>query len=382
MNNSPTIQPKARNYGIDLFKIFSMFMVVAIHTMNTVVAGSARGSVNGYTSKFMEILCISAVNCFALASGYILINVKYKFHKIISMYFQVWFYSVAITLLFFILFPGTYSLGTILHSVLPFTAGRYWYFSAYFGLYLLIPFINIMLNSLTKKQHFTLSIILFVLFSFLPVIAFHYGVLSTQNGFSFLWLAIIYIWGAYFGKYKLQLKKSTSFILFFACSILTFADCFNFFSSDIPVVSKIAALIQLERYDSPTVVLAAIALLALFSNIEVSNNNVIKIIKFIAPLNFGIYLIHNNQLMKNDVVLKYLPEIGKLATPKMILFSVLAMLFIWFVCITIEWGRFHLFKLLKIETLSQKMSFFLASIVNKIFSKYNYKHTSNYKNDF
>ena len=53
MNN--TIVKKERNYSIDLFKIFSMFLVVAIHTLNGVVAGCEVGTANEYIAK---LLCL------------------------------------------------------------------------------------------------------------------------------------------------------------------------------------------------------------------------------------------------------------------------------------------------------------------------------------
>lgn len=94
---------KKRNYGIDIFKIFSMFMVVAVHMMDGVVLGCQPGTLNEYVSKFIQTFFFFAVNCFALSSGFIQINVKYKFNRIVRMWLQVFFYSVCITIFFLFL---------------------------------------------------------------------------------------------------------------------------------------------------------------------------------------------------------------------------------------------------------------------------------------
>ena len=253
---------KTRNYIIDLFKIFSMFMVVIIHVFNGVILGCTPGTANEYIAIFLETSVLTAVNCFALSSGFILINVKYKFSRIIYMWFQVVFYSVLISAFFFILFPTTCSKGTMLQSFFPvLSANRYWYFSAYFVLFLLMPYINILLNSITQKHHLILNIILFVVFSIFPTIAFTNSTYFTYQGYSAFWLMVIYVWGAYFGKYGINTKFTHDILAFAICTAVAFLDRFEFFMSDLPILSNIAKTLKLANYDSQTLVIDSIAIL-------------------------------------------------------------------------------------------------------------------------
>ena len=65
-----------RNYGIDALRIVSMFMIVILHTLGH---GGILSSVSIFSGKYC------AVNCYALISGYVGINSKYRYSKIISL---------------------------------------------------------------------------------------------------------------------------------------------------------------------------------------------------------------------------------------------------------------------------------------------------------
>ena len=63
-----------RNYGIDLLKIVSMFMVVILHILGHggVLEHALDLSLNDTIAWFIEILCYPAVNIFALTKAHIL----------------------------------------------------------------------------------------------------------------------------------------------------------------------------------------------------------------------------------------------------------------------------------------------------------------------
>lgn len=71
-----------------------------------------------------------AINIYALASGYILIEKKINRKSIVKLYVEVWFYSVIITAISQLL-NHALSIKYILKSVLPVISNYYWYFTAY-----------------------------------------------------------------------------------------------------------------------------------------------------------------------------------------------------------------------------------------------------------
>lgn len=67
-----------RNYGIELFRIFSMLMIVILHiNMNGGLMGCFPNVDAKYTTLwFGETFCFASVNCYALISGYVMYNHK------------------------------------------------------------------------------------------------------------------------------------------------------------------------------------------------------------------------------------------------------------------------------------------------------------------
>ncbi|MBO4323642.1 MAG: acyltransferase family protein, partial [Clostridia bacterium] len=164
-------QENTRNYGIDLLRIVSMFMVCLLHVLGNggVLLTAAPQSVNFYVAEYVEIAAFCAVDCYALISGYIGIKSKYKVSNIISLWLQVVLYSVAISVSFVVLKPDTYTLETVIKSFFPVTFSRYWYFTAYFGLFLFKPLLDSALNSLSERQIRYSLIIIVLTFSILTI---------------------------------------------------------------------------------------------------------------------------------------------------------------------------------------------------------------------
>ena len=74
---------KERNLGIDLLRIISMLMIVVLHVLKKggILENAEVNSAHYYVAWVLEALCIGAVNCYALISGYVGVNSKIKYHK-------------------------------------------------------------------------------------------------------------------------------------------------------------------------------------------------------------------------------------------------------------------------------------------------------------
>ena len=91
-----------RNYGIDLLKMTSMLMVVFLHLLGGggILDGLEQLSLGYEMMWLLETACYCAVNCFAMATGYIMCRTRFKYSRIIALWLQVVFYTLGITLLF------------------------------------------------------------------------------------------------------------------------------------------------------------------------------------------------------------------------------------------------------------------------------------------
>ena len=143
-----------REYGIDALRILTSFMVVVLHLLfyGDLLTHAQRFSFSYYSCLILGIFFDCAVICFGLISGFIGYDRKYKISNILFHHFTVLFFTLLITIVSKIIAPGQFRLSSILTALSPITSSTYWYYTAYFGLFLLIPAINAAVSSLKKRQ--------------------------------------------------------------------------------------------------------------------------------------------------------------------------------------------------------------------------------------
>ena len=295
-----------RNYGIDLLRIISMINIINLH-LNMF---SGKLNLNYTSPKYvsiwrLEIFSYHAVDSFGLISG--LVGYKrYKFSNLIYLWILASFYSTIISLYLFL--KDKLNIKNLILSLFPILIKRHWYVNAYFSMYLLLPFINYGINSLNRKVYTNLIIFFILFFSVYNVMANIYGYSNyhfLNNGYSSMWLTILYIIGAYFGKFIIINKKNKNIVYFFFW-ILIYIFC-SFFNSEIyfhliKTKSNINYQILIS-YLSPTMLLQAISFIILFSRLNINNKWITKIISFLSPLTFSAQLIHA-RLFKENIKIK------------------------------------------------------------------------------
>jgi hypothetical protein len=133
----------------------------------------------------------------------------------------------------------------------------------------------------------------------------------TNKGFSVLWLLIFYIAGAYFGKYKIEILENKKFY-FFLISFLIYIFISIFFYSinncevglNSGIKYKIINILKnlfTENYDSNLKVIQSISIILFLLQINY-NKYLGQIISFIGTLTFGVYLIHDNSCIREDIL--------------------------------------------------------------------------------
>lgn len=90
----------------------------------------------------IEIAAYCAVNCYALISGYVGIHGKYRYSNWVLLWLRVLFYSILITVFFKFAAPSVVGRYEWTSAIFPTSREQYWYFTAYTGLFLLIPVLN------------------------------------------------------------------------------------------------------------------------------------------------------------------------------------------------------------------------------------------------
>ena len=130
-----------RNYGIDALRLVLMYMVCMLHTLGQ--GGILKSSGLGVEMKVFWLLGIAsfcAVDGFALISGYMATDKPCNYSKLVDMWFQAFFYSFIVTIILTgIGLNDSLGIKDIIKIAFPVTFNKFWYFTAYFALFFVVP---------------------------------------------------------------------------------------------------------------------------------------------------------------------------------------------------------------------------------------------------
>ena len=360
------LNPK-RNYGIDFLRILSMLFVLLLHILKQggILSSLDKLSLGYNLAWFIEVCAYCAVNCYALISGFIGYGSKHKYSNIINLYIQTAFYALLATGVFYAISPDEIGEKAFIKAVLPFGFNLYWYFTAYFCMFFFIPFMNKVLETCDKKQLTGLVVFSIIFFSIFPLI-FEKDIFFTNNGYSVVWISILYMIGGYIRKYEIYKKISN-----LKCVVLYFAGVFITFGQKV-IVEYVKLKLSGEtvnegafiKYTSPTMVLCAISLLCLFAKVNFKDG-MKKVTAIFSPFAFSVYLIHTAPFVWSKVMKNRFVMFADFNPFGMVVAVLVTAVSIFLLCSFIDFIRTQLFKLLKIKELSIK----IESFVTKLFDK-------------
>lgn len=297
-----------RELGIDLFKVFAMFLVVVLHVfwhgMREMVEAwnlktAMPGTVNEYVMFAVRAAACCCVNCFALATGYIAVKNKYKWQRIILLWLQTVVLGLVCVSVFKLMAPYTgmrISSRYFGDAFKPVSCATYWYFTAYVGLFAIMPFINAALAALNPKQLTCSVLAILGVFSLLPTVIGQ-DVFDTMLGFSAWWLAICYILGAYVRLMDLPTRVSAKVASFVVVGSWVFTAGIS--------LAMFKHKHVFLNYISLNIIIMSLAWLILFAKIHSENRLVVWLAK-LSPYTFGVYLIHENPFVKGELINRFL----------------------------------------------------------------------------
>ncbi len=362
---------KERNYGIDFLRILSMFMAVVLHVLGQggILDAAVPGSTNYWVAWFLEVAMYSAADCFALISGYVLSVKNTRVSSIMSLWFQTLFYSVGITVLFFFFCPeASISKTDILISAFPLITKRYWYISSYFGMYILIPVLNVALLNV-KRQ--TMEIVFMGMVFAFGGFSLKFDPFNIGGGCSVMWLCLLYLLGGYFRKYDVvsKIRGAKAWLLYGSMTVVTFLSKFVIEAfTNLTARSEDYATL-LVSFVSPTVLLAGVGLFFGIVRLKFPKP-VKKVISVLSPATLGVYLIHVCGPVWNNVFKGFSADFVNYGPVKMVLLVFAWSAAIYLACSVIELVRMYLFKKMKVDELCSLIGDIFRKIINKASAKY------------
>ena len=339
-----------------------MFMIIAGHAITHTDILDTLGGINYYLIKLFDIVFNVAVNIYVLISGYLLCDKQFKVKKIFLLWFQVFFYSTLIYLVLVVLGQANFEIGEFVNVLLPISGNRYWFARVYLGLYLLTPFLNILINNMNKKQHQYLLIVCTVLFSLWKSFIPFATTLNVEGGNSIIWFCVLYMFAAYIKRYGILCSKTKILIIFTsACFLIAyFSSIFiAILSQKMGFNGKGASLFT--TYTSFPMLFGAVGVLCIVINLP-QIKKFGKVILWFSVSTFSVYLIHDNPYLRH--LIWDLFRINQLTNKFYIApYILLVVIIIFVICTLLDKVLFtqinKFISKIKISRLDEKVNFYL-----------------------
>ena len=227
-------EQKKRNVSMDVIRCIALFLVIALHFF------LHNGySVQKFTGVIMFLVAIirgvsvCGVPLFLMLSGYLMSGKKLsgKYYKGIVKTYCIYVLANVAYLVYEWIVKGTpFRFKRLVFGVLDFSTLEYcWYVEMYIGLFMLIPFLNIIYHNLEGKKQKQWLLITFMCMAAVPyVLNIHnfevegwwlQPTKSTeyQQIFPASWISLgavcYYFWGCYLKEYPLKISKKVNVIL-------------------------------------------------------------------------------------------------------------------------------------------------------------------------
>lgn len=148
---------KQRESNLELFRIITMLLIVAHHyVVNSGLMTLIYQEPMSPRSLFLLVFGAwgkTGINCFLLITGYFMCKSQITVRKFIKLLTEVYFYKIIFFILFALAGYETVSLKRVIKLLLPVTAIQDNFTSCYLMFFLCIPFLNILIQHMSEKQH-------------------------------------------------------------------------------------------------------------------------------------------------------------------------------------------------------------------------------------
>lgn len=355
-----------RKSNFELMRIISMFFILVWHFIhNTNLLDRTTGFTH-FLIAFLYFILMIHVNSYIVVLGYFQSEKKFRFSKVLSLNNASWFYRILFVIIFIILGIQITS-ADMVELLSPITLYKhYWFLATYILLYLLTPFLNKLIEKSSKADFHKLLFVLFLISSILPTI-FGSGFYNNQHGHSILTFIFLYYIGAYLKKYPISesyhLKGMTQnsrkllfMTLFFVLALFnTFlyqqGECLLI--SDHGVLRLLGTNITRFRlaYDNPILIGQTIVYFLYFSSVDLKSGLINKISKYL----FGIYLIHDNFLVRSHLYKDFSLGLKNFSFPSLFVKIMVASIIVFVTCFLIEWLRQRIFGFFKKKKIAKTM---------------------------
>lgn len=308
----------------------------------------------GAMAGILESLCICAVNVYVLITGYFMCEARYSIRRIVRLWLEIAFYTILIPAALTILsvpVAGGEGPWQLIKYVLPISMEHYWFATAYFLLYLLIPILNQAVHALSRRQLKVVIILLLVVTSLLKSVS-PIELATDDYGYGVLWFLVLYLIAAYIRQYDVPRfdhpgKAGATYVI--SCVLIAVLHLgLHQYSLGTGALVYYAGVPF--HYNAILTLTAAIGLFYLFKFVHIREGLIAKLIRNIAPYTFGVYLIHEHIDIRDRWIPWFNLVLGQTISDQPFLYLLQALLYgvlLYVICVIIDMIRSVLFSILR-----------------------------------
>lgn len=280
-----------RNTNLELFRIIVMLSVIAHHyVLNSGLVDLINDSPLTGNSIFLLLFGAwgkTAINCFVLITGYFMCKSDITGKKFLKLFLELEFYKIVIYGIFVLSGYEQISISGVITAIVPFTAIKSNFTGCFLVFYLIIPFLNILIQNMSKKQHMYLIAICVFIYSIVASIP------RVEVNMNYItWFIVLYFIASYIRCYPNNIIKSKSITGILLISTMA-VSCISiivlaYYKPESGVYYFYHFLFDSNKF---LALVTAVSAFMFFNNIELKYNAVIN---RIASSAFGVLLIHSN----------------------------------------------------------------------------------------
>lgn len=317
---------RTRDLRFEILRIIAMLIIIASHAawnlswMLHAFSGMEDVTPNLTVASYYTVGQWGQVGVviFFIITGYFLCNKQFTAKRVVKSIMQVFFYSITVLLVTLAAmhlvgapeyikaeFTGSSLLLTMLHAVLPILTNTYWFMTAYVVLLFLQPFINKLIDNISKKQFYALIGLLSVLALWMEICGFA-GLFGSIE-----YAVLCYLLGVWVSKYSKKYKKYFTWPKLVAYIVIGFVvvTLFNLLvlkQTDLGRVLDWLYLIQISNGLRVVSIFIGLALVTTFiNNLPVkllhSRKYIVGIVTTVSVATFGVYMLHEHLLIRRWV---------------------------------------------------------------------------------
>ena len=324
-----------RSSNIELFRIVTMLFIVAHHYVVNSGLTAADGPIYAdplhWRSLFLLIFGAwgkIGINCFVMITGYFMCESRITSRKFFKLLWEVMFYFIGVQMIFWITGYDDITLKSVIYTFVPVRSVSDSFEECFLLFYLCIPFINILIQHLTEKQHWYLLVLSGFIYVF-------FGTFRrvTMNYVS--WFIVVYFIASFIRRYPKPLFENKK--------LLGWLSLLSVFTSVLSVIACAAMGKMIGRNmayyfvtDSNTflAVVTGTFLFLYFKSLKIRNS---KIINVIASSTFGVLLIHScSDSMRQWLWRDTFKNVEMYESPVMPLHAIGSVILIFTVCVVID----------------------------------------------